>query len=108
MFLPCNKDETAMEKAIIIWNIVISHTGLFQNIIIDRYPKFTSELWTNLYNLFGTELSFSTAYNTWPYCLAERMIQNLEDMIRKFCAYCLELKDSYGFTNYWCTLIPTL
>ncbi|MBW0593074.1 hypothetical protein O181_132789 [Austropuccinia psidii MF-1] len=53
MFLPCHKDETAMDTAIMIWNKVISHTGLFQNIISDRDPKFTSALWTNLYNLFG-------------------------------------------------------
>ncbi|MBW0537247.1 hypothetical protein O181_076962 [Austropuccinia psidii MF-1] len=36
------------------------------------------------------------------------MIQALEDMIRRFCAYGLELKDSYGFTHDWCTLIPAL
>ncbi|MBW0568642.1 hypothetical protein O181_108357 [Austropuccinia psidii MF-1] len=36
------------------------------------------------------------------------MIQNLEDMIRRFCAYGLEFKDSYGFTHDWCTLIPAL
>ncbi|MBW0499411.1 hypothetical protein O181_039126 [Austropuccinia psidii MF-1] len=29
-------------------------------------------------------------------------------MIRRFCAYGLELKDSYGFTHDWCTLIPAL
>ncbi|MBW0478138.1 hypothetical protein O181_017853 [Austropuccinia psidii MF-1] len=34
------------------------------------------------------------------------MIQTLEDMIRGFCSYVLELKDSYGFTNDWCTLKP--
>ncbi|MBW0579752.1 hypothetical protein O181_119467 [Austropuccinia psidii MF-1] len=40
--------------------------------------------------------------------LAEIMIQNLEDMIREFCAYCLELKYSDGFNHDWCTLIPAL
>ncbi|MBW0561458.1 hypothetical protein O181_101173 [Austropuccinia psidii MF-1] len=54
MFLPCHKDDTAMDTAIMIWNNVISHTGLFQNIISDRDPKFTSALWTNLHNMFGT------------------------------------------------------
>ncbi|MBW0524315.1 hypothetical protein O181_064030 [Austropuccinia psidii MF-1] len=29
-------------------------------------------------------------------------------MIRRFCAHGLELKDSYGFTHDWCTLIPAL
>ncbi|MBW0563168.1 hypothetical protein O181_102883 [Austropuccinia psidii MF-1] len=38
--LPCHKDDTDMDTAIMIWNKVISHTGLFQNIISDRDPKF--------------------------------------------------------------------
>ncbi|MBW0497993.1 hypothetical protein O181_037708 [Austropuccinia psidii MF-1] len=56
MFLSFHKDDTAMDTAIAIWNKVISHTGLFQNIISDRNPKLTSALWTNLHNLFGTRL----------------------------------------------------
>ncbi|MBW0538510.1 hypothetical protein O181_078225 [Austropuccinia psidii MF-1] len=36
------------------------------------------------------------------------MIQTLKDMMRRFCAYELEFKDSDGFTNNWCTLIPAL
>ncbi|MBW0568203.1 hypothetical protein O181_107918 [Austropuccinia psidii MF-1] len=36
------------------------------------------------------------------------MIQTLEDMIRRFCAYGLEFKVSDGFTHDWCTLIPAL
>ncbi|MBW0568928.1 hypothetical protein O181_108643 [Austropuccinia psidii MF-1] len=108
MFLPSNKDYTAMDTAIIICNKVNSQTGLFQNIISDRDPKFTSSLWKNLHNLFGTKLSFSTAYHPQTDVLAERMIQNLERIIRRFCAYGLEFKDSNGFTHDWCTLIPTL
>ncbi|MBW0551499.1 hypothetical protein O181_091214 [Austropuccinia psidii MF-1] len=38
--------------------------------------------------------------------LAEEMIQNLEDMIRRSCAYGLEFRYSDGFTHDWCTLIP--
>ncbi|MBW0543482.1 hypothetical protein O181_083197 [Austropuccinia psidii MF-1] len=34
------------------------------------------------------------------------MIWTLEEMIRRFCAYGLEFKDSDCFTNDWCTLIP--
>ncbi|MBW0506343.1 hypothetical protein O181_046058 [Austropuccinia psidii MF-1] len=108
MLLPCHKDDTAMDTAIMIWNKVISHTGLFQNIISDRDPKFTSALWTNLHNLFGIKLSFSTAYHPQTDGLAERMIQTLEDIIRRFCAYGLEFKDFDDFTHDWCTLIPTL
>ncbi|MBW0510881.1 hypothetical protein O181_050596 [Austropuccinia psidii MF-1] len=101
MLLPCHKDDTAMETAIMIWNKVISHTGLFQNIISEGDPKFTSELCTNLHNLFGTELSFSTAYHPQTDGLAERIIQNFEDMIRRFCAYGMKFKDSDGFTHDW-------
>ncbi|MBW0479914.1 hypothetical protein O181_019629 [Austropuccinia psidii MF-1] len=36
------------------------------------------------------------------------MIQKFKDMIRRFCAYGLELKDSDSFTHDWCTLIPGL
>ncbi|MBW0517055.1 hypothetical protein O181_056770 [Austropuccinia psidii MF-1] len=36
------------------------------------------------------------------------MIQTLEDMIRRFCAYGQEFKDSDGFTHDWCTLMPAL
>ncbi|MBW0579273.1 hypothetical protein O181_118988 [Austropuccinia psidii MF-1] len=99
IFLPCHKDDTAMDTALLIWNRAISHTGLFKNIISDRDPKFTSALWTNLHKILGTKLSFSTVYHPQTDGLAERMIQTLEDMIRGFCAYGLELKDSDGFTH---------
>ncbi|MBW0473478.1 hypothetical protein O181_013193 [Austropuccinia psidii MF-1] len=74
IFLPCHKDYTAMDTAIIIWNKVISHTA--------HHPQTDG--------------------------LTERMIQTLEDIIRRFCAYGLGLKDSDGFTHDWCTLIPDL
>ncbi|MBW0548415.1 hypothetical protein O181_088130 [Austropuccinia psidii MF-1] len=81
MFLPFHKDNTAMETAIMIWNKVISHTGLLQNII---------------------------TYHPQTDGLAERVIQRLEDMIKIFCAYELEFKDSDSSTHDWCTLIPAL
>ncbi|MBW0462798.1 hypothetical protein O181_002513 [Austropuccinia psidii MF-1] len=36
------------------------------------------------------------------------MIQTLEDMIKRLCAYGLEFKDSDGFTHDLCTLIQAL
>ncbi|MBW0474486.1 hypothetical protein O181_014201 [Austropuccinia psidii MF-1] len=59
IFLPCHKDDTAMDTALLIWNSIVSWTGIFTNIISHRDPKFTSELWKNLHQLFGTKLSFS-------------------------------------------------
>ncbi|MBW0561184.1 hypothetical protein O181_100899 [Austropuccinia psidii MF-1] len=36
------------------------------------------------------------------------MIQALEDIVRRFCAYGLEFKDCEGFTHDWCTLLQAL
>ncbi|MBW0588261.1 hypothetical protein O181_127976 [Austropuccinia psidii MF-1] len=58
IFLPCNKDYTAMNTALLLCSRVISHTELFRNIISDRDPKFTSALWTNLHRFFGTKSPF--------------------------------------------------
>ncbi|MBW0563329.1 hypothetical protein O181_103044 [Austropuccinia psidii MF-1] len=99
IFLPCHKDGTAMDTALLIRNRVVSWTGIFTNIISDRDPKFTLELWTNLQQLFGTKLSSSTSYHPQTDGLAERMLQTLEDVVRRFCAYGLELKDCDGFTH---------
>ncbi|MBW0540253.1 hypothetical protein O181_079968 [Austropuccinia psidii MF-1] len=106
IFLQFHKDDTPMDTALLLWNRVIYHKGLFKNIIGDRDPKFTSVLWTNLHRLFGTKLSFYTSYHPQADGLAERMIQTLEDMIRRCCAYGLEFKESNAFTHDWDTLIP--
>ncbi|MBW0512895.1 hypothetical protein O181_052610 [Austropuccinia psidii MF-1] len=108
IFLPCHKDNTSRDTALLIWNRVASWTGIFTNIICDRDPKLTSAPWTNLHQLFGTKLSFSTAYHSQTDGLAERMIQTLEVMVRRLCAYGLEFKDCDRFTHDWCTLFPAL
>ncbi|MBW0550543.1 hypothetical protein O181_090258 [Austropuccinia psidii MF-1] len=108
IFLPCHKDDEAMDTALLIWNRVVLWTGIFTKIIGDRDPKFTSALWRNIHQLFGKKLSFSTAYHPQTDGLAERMIQTLEDMVRRVCAYGLELKDCDSFTRDWCALLPAL
>ncbi|MBW0468322.1 hypothetical protein O181_008037 [Austropuccinia psidii MF-1] len=108
IFFPCHKDDEAIDTAFLIWNRVVSWTGIFTNIISERDPKFTSALWTSIYQLFGTKLSFSTVYHPQPDGLAGRMIQTFEDKVRKLCAYGIEIKDFHGFTHYWFTLLPSL
>ncbi|MBW0582105.1 hypothetical protein O181_121820 [Austropuccinia psidii MF-1] len=97
-----------MDIALLIWNRVVSWTGIFTKTISDRNPKYTSALWENLHQLFKTKLSFSTAYPPQTDGLAERMIQTLEDLVRRFCAYGLEFKYCDGFTHDWCTLLTAL
>ncbi|MBW0577358.1 hypothetical protein O181_117073, partial [Austropuccinia psidii MF-1] len=100
--------DRSYNACLVIFERFISWTGIFTNIISDRDHKFTSALWTNPHQPFGTKLSLSTAYHPQTNGLAERLIQTLEDMVRRFCAYGLEFKDFDGFTHDWCTLIPEL
>ncbi|MBW0509444.1 hypothetical protein O181_049159 [Austropuccinia psidii MF-1] len=72
-------------------------------IIDDRDPKLTSEFWTNIYDILCTKLAFSTAYHPQTDGLAERMIPNMEDIVRRFCAYGMEYKD-----HHWVTLLPAV
>ncbi|MBW0551820.1 hypothetical protein O181_091535 [Austropuccinia psidii MF-1] len=81
IFLPCHTDDTAMDTALLIWNRVVSWTDIFTNII---------------------------TYHPQTDGLAERMIQTLEDMVRRVCAYGLEFQDCDGFTHNWCNLLPAL
>ncbi|MBW0586339.1 hypothetical protein O181_126054 [Austropuccinia psidii MF-1] len=104
--LPCHKEDTAMDTALLFWNNIISTCGVPKIIISDRDPKFTSEFWINLYNILGTKLAFFTAYHPQTDGLAERMIQTMEDIIIRFCSYGMEYKDHEGYTNGWVTLVP--
>ncbi|MBW0460639.1 hypothetical protein O181_000354 [Austropuccinia psidii MF-1] len=61
--LPCHKEETEMDTPFLFCNNIISNCGIPRIIISDREPKFTSEFWTNLYDIFGAKLAFSTAYH---------------------------------------------
>ncbi|MBW0482435.1 hypothetical protein O181_022150 [Austropuccinia psidii MF-1] len=108
IFLPCHKDDTSVDKALLIWNRVVSWTGIFTDTISNRDLKFKLALFTSFNQLFGTKLSFFTAYHPQTDVLAEGMIQKLEDMVKRFCSYGLELKYFYLFTHDWCTLLLAL
>ncbi|MBW0478644.1 hypothetical protein O181_018359 [Austropuccinia psidii MF-1] len=106
--LPCHKEARAMDTALLFLNNIIFTCGVRKIIISDRDPKFTSEFWTNLYKILGTKLDFSTAYHPQIDGLAERMIQTMEDTLRRFCAYGMEYKDHEGYTHDWVTLLPAV
>ncbi|MBW0469823.1 hypothetical protein O181_009538 [Austropuccinia psidii MF-1] len=91
--LPCHKRNTAMDTALLFWNNIVSTCGSPRIIISDRDPKFTSEFWTSLYDMPVAKLAFSTAYYPQTDGVAERMIQKMEEIVRRFCAYGMEYKD---------------
>ncbi|MBW0480592.1 hypothetical protein O181_020307 [Austropuccinia psidii MF-1] len=103
-FLPCHKEDTAMDTALLFLNNIISTCGVPKIIISYRDPKFTSEFWNNLYDILGAKLLFSTAYHPQTDGLAERMIQTIENIIGRFCSYDMEYKDHEGYTHYWVTI----
>ncbi|MBW0478936.1 hypothetical protein O181_018651 [Austropuccinia psidii MF-1] len=55
-----------------------------------------------------TKFSFSTAYHPQIDGLAERMIQTMEDIIRRFFACGMEYKGHEGYTHDWVTLLPAV
>ncbi|MBW0477183.1 hypothetical protein O181_016898 [Austropuccinia psidii MF-1] len=61
--LPCHNEDKAMDTALLIWINIVYTYGVPKIIISDRDPKFTSEFWTNLYDMLGTKVAFSTAYH---------------------------------------------
>ncbi|MBW0535145.1 hypothetical protein O181_074860 [Austropuccinia psidii MF-1] len=105
-FLQCHKEDTEMDTSLLFWNNIISTCGVPKICISDRDPKFTSEFQAKFYDILGTELAFSKAYHPQTDVLAERMIQNMEDILRRFCAYGMEYKDHEGYTHDWVTLLP--
>ncbi|MBW0487518.1 hypothetical protein O181_027233 [Austropuccinia psidii MF-1] len=75
--LPCHKEDTEMCTDLLFLNNIISTCGVPIIIISDRDPKFTPEFWTNLYEMLGTKLAFSTACHPQADGLAERMVHTI-------------------------------
>ncbi|MBW0547107.1 hypothetical protein O181_086822 [Austropuccinia psidii MF-1] len=106
--LPCHKEDKAMDTALLFLNNIIFTCGVPKIIISDRDPNFTSEFWTNLYDILGTKLAFSTACHPQTDGLSERMIQTMEDILIRFCAYGMEYMDYEGYTHDWVTPPPAV
>ncbi|MBW0495421.1 hypothetical protein O181_035136 [Austropuccinia psidii MF-1] len=106
--LPCHKEETAMDTESLFWNNIVATCGVPKIIISDRDPKLTSEFWNEHYDISGTKLAFYTSYHPQTDGLAERMIQTMEDIIRRFWAYGMEYKNHEGYTYEWVTLQPAI
>ena len=62
-FAPCIKEITVVDYAKLFVDNVFRLHGLPEVIISDRDPRFTSKFWTNLFDLLGTDLRFSTAFH---------------------------------------------
>ncbi|MBW0538855.1 hypothetical protein O181_078570 [Austropuccinia psidii MF-1] len=89
-FLPFHNEELEIDTSILFQKNIIAQCGFPRVIISERDPKFTSDSWTNLYEILGTKLAFSKAYHPQSDRLAERMIHKMEEIITRFRAYGVE------------------
>ncbi|MBW0519623.1 hypothetical protein O181_059338 [Austropuccinia psidii MF-1] len=106
--LTCHKEDKEMDRALLFWNKLITTCGVPKVIISGRDPKFTSKFCTNLYQILVKKLSFSTSCYPQTDGLSERMIQTMEEIIRRLCVYGMEYEDHEPYTHDWITLLPAV
>ncbi|MBW0547877.1 hypothetical protein O181_087592 [Austropuccinia psidii MF-1] len=58
--------------------------------------------------MLGPKIASSTAYHPQTDGLSERMIQTMEDILRRFYAHGMEYKEDEGYTHDWVTLLPAV
>lgn len=83
-FIPCTKNLSSADAALIYYNEIFKHHGLPMTLVSDAGPQFTSELWEKLWELTGTRLNRASTGHPNTDGQAERGIQSLEYMLRAF------------------------
>ena len=106
--LPTHETAKARDIAALYWEKLFADYGLPKIIISDRDPKFTSDFWRRLFKILGTQLKPSTSHHPQTDGLAERAIQTMVDMVRRYCSFGLLYRDTQGYTHDWVSLIPAL
>ena len=74
----------AAQLAEIMFNVIVVNHGVPKNIISDRDPRFTGNVWKALWSLMHTKLSMSTAYHPQSDGQTERMNRTMEEMLRAY------------------------
>ena len=77
--LPNSTTETVAKAFIRSW---ISRFGVPADIVSDRGPQFTSELWAELNKLLGIKASRTTAYHPQANGMVERIHRQLKDSLK--------------------------
>ena len=83
-FIPVKLTHKAANNVDVYMREIPQLHGIPKTIVSDRDPKFTSNFWKELFNGFGTNLNFSTAYHPESYGQIERVNQVIEDMLRMY------------------------
>jgi hypothetical protein len=84
-FIPCKTNDTAEKLARLLFERVLCHTGLPDDIVSDRDKRFsTGKFIRELWRLFGTHQSPSTAYHPQSDGQTERMNRVFHEYVRAF------------------------
>uniref|UniRef100_A0A3B3CRR4 Gypsy retrotransposon integrase-like protein 1 n=1 Tax=Oryzias melastigma TaxID=30732 RepID=A0A3B3CRR4_ORYME len=81
-FIPLPQLPTATETANLMINHVFSHHGIPVDIVSDRGPQFTSQVWKAFCSALGATVSLSSGYHPQSNGQAERANQELEAALR--------------------------
>ncbi|GBG41103.1 hypothetical protein CBR_g73978 [Chara braunii] len=82
-FVPCRYAISAREVADIVFDRVVRDHDLPLSIIYDRDPRFTSQFWRRLHEVYGTQLHFSSSYHPQTDGQTEITNMTLGDILRK-------------------------
>jgi hypothetical protein len=83
-FIPMKTTHEESNIAEIYMKEVSRLHGVPKAIILQKYPKFTSNFWKGLFKGFGTNLNLSTSYHPESYGKIERTNIIIEDMLRLY------------------------
>lgn len=81
---PCRTSITAKQAADIVFRRVVREQGLPVTIVSDRDPRFTSNVWRELWSLCGTTLGLATAHHQQTDGQSERQVRTLKEGLRAF------------------------
>uniref|UniRef100_A0A3P9H7T2 Integrase catalytic domain-containing protein n=1 Tax=Oryzias latipes TaxID=8090 RepID=A0A3P9H7T2_ORYLA len=94
-FIPLHQLPSATETANILVNHVFRHHGIPSDIVSDRGPQFTSQVWTAFCSALGASTSLTSGYHPQSNGQAERTNQELEAALR-----CLAAQNPEDWSDY--------
>lgn len=80
----CTTKTSAKQTVEIVFRRVVREQGLPLTIVSDRDSRFTSRVWSELWELCGTKLGIATAYHQQTDGQSERQVRTLEESLRCF------------------------
>lgn len=81
---PTTQRITARQAARVIFDKVVTHQGLPEVIVSDRDPRFTSQIWQQIWAECGTHLAMSSSFHPESDGLTEQHNRVMQEMLRAY------------------------